>query len=114
MWIAPVGELLLVVFPSDRSLLQPVKVRRIRSFTVPGSRVRCVRSRGSPHPLLPPSPQERISFLPHPKTMTMAGDYEYFASQGKHPLVYALAELVDNALRAMRLAGEPRDPGTHR
>lgn len=32
--------------------------------------------------------------------MTMAGDYEYFASQGKHPFVYALAELVDNALRA--------------
>jgi hypothetical protein len=56
--------------------------------------------------------QERISFMPHPKTMTMAGDYEYFASQGKHPLVYALAELVDNALRAMRMAGE-RSDGAH-
>ena len=50
--------------------------------------------------------------MPHPKTMTMAGDYEYFASQGKHPLVYALAELVDNALRAMRMAGE-RSDGPH-
>lgn len=50
--------------------------------------------------------------MPHPKTMTMAGDYEYFASQGKHPLVYALAELVDNALRAMRMAGE-RNDGPH-
>ncbi|KAK3267358.1 hypothetical protein CYMTET_24075 [Cymbomonas tetramitiformis] len=46
--------------------------------------------------------KERITFQPHPKTMTMAGDYEYFASQGKHPFVYALAELVDNSLRAMR------------
>ena len=24
---------------------------------------------------------ERISFQPHPKTLTMAGDYEYFAAQ---------------------------------
>ena len=25
--------------------------------------------------------QERITFSPHPKTLTMAGDYEYFAAQ---------------------------------
>jgi hypothetical protein len=25
--------------------------------------------------------RERISFQPHPKTLTMAGDYEYFAAQ---------------------------------
>lgn len=25
--------------------------------------------------------KERISFQPHPKTLTMAGDYEYFAAQ---------------------------------
>lgn len=25
--------------------------------------------------------KERISFSPHPKTLTMAGDYEYFAAQ---------------------------------
>lgn len=25
--------------------------------------------------------QERIDFSPHPKTLTMAGDYEYFAAQ---------------------------------
>jgi hypothetical protein len=25
--------------------------------------------------------QERIAFPPHPKTLTMAGDYEYFAAQ---------------------------------
>lgn len=25
--------------------------------------------------------RERISFVPHPKTMTAAGDYEYFAAQ---------------------------------
>jgi hypothetical protein len=27
---------------------------------------------------------ERISFQPHPKTLTMAGDYEYFAAQVRH------------------------------
>ena len=25
--------------------------------------------------------QERISYVPHPKTLTRAGDYEYFAAQ---------------------------------
>lgn len=25
--------------------------------------------------------QERVSFCPHPKTLTMAGDYEYFSAQ---------------------------------
>jgi hypothetical protein len=35
--------------------------------------------------------KERISFNPHPKTLTMAGDYEYFAAQGHHPLAFALA-----------------------
>jgi hypothetical protein len=37
------------------------------------------------------------------------GNYEYFASQAKHPLVYTPAELVDNALRAMRMADERSD-----
>jgi len=46
--------------------------------------------------------QERINFNPHPKTLTMAGDYEYFAAQGQHPLAFALAELIDNALRATK------------
>jgi DNA mismatch repair ATPase MutL len=32
----------------------------------------------------------------------MAGDYEYFAAQGHHPAAYALAELVDNSLRATK------------
>ena len=32
--------------------------------------------------------------------MTMAGDYEYYAAQGRQPLAFAVAELVDNALRA--------------
>jgi len=43
-----------------------------------------------------------VCFNPHPKTLTMAGDYEYFAAQGHHPLAFALAELVDNALRATK------------
>eukprot|EP00878_Enallax_costatus_P028476 GHUV01030760.1.p1 GENE.GHUV01030760.1~~GHUV01030760.1.p1 ORF type:complete len:246 (+),score=76.14 GHUV01030760.1:367-1104(+) len=46
--------------------------------------------------------KERISFNPHPKTLTMAGDYEYFAAQGHAPLAFALAELIDNALRATK------------
>ena len=37
--------------------------------------------------------------------MTMAGDYEYFAAQGRAPFAFAVAELVDNALRAVRLNG---------
>lgn len=93
--------------------------------------------------------RERISFQPHPKTLTMAGDYEYFAAQvwghvcregrerglcgssvrmgrvrspavpppsspsphlqGHHPFVYALAEFVDNSLRATKqCVEEPR------
>ena len=32
----------------------------------------------------------------------MAGDYEYFAAQGRHPFVFALAEFIDNSLRATR------------
>ena len=43
---------------------------------------------------------ERISFVPHPRTITAAGDLEYFASKGKHTVSYALAELIDNALSA--------------
>lgn len=49
-----------------------------------------------------PKKQERVAFTPHPKTLTMAGDYEYFAAQGHHPLAFALAELVDNAIRATK------------
>lgn len=32
----------------------------------------------------------------------MAGDYEYFAAQGHQPSAFALAELIDNALRATK------------
>ena len=52
--------------------------------------------------------KERIHFPPHPKTLTMAGDYEYFAAQGQHPFAYALAELIDNAMRATRNNDEAR------
>ncbi len=38
--------------------------------------------------------QERIDFSPHPKTLTMAGDYEYFAAQASsQALVAALSHL---------------------
>eukprot|EP00873_Tetraselmis_striata_P016358 jgi/Tetstr1/436622/TSEL_025418.t1 len=62
--------------------------------------------------LLDGSVKERINFVPHPKTLTHAGDYEYFADKGQHPLPYAIAELVDNSLQATRqnhLRGVQRD-----
>ena len=54
---------------------------------------------------------EPVSFEPHPKTMTMAGDYEYFSSGGTDPYPFAVAELVDNALRAVRIREEADGPG---
>ena len=45
---------------------------------------------------------EVVSFVPHPKTMTMAGEWEYFAAGSQHPFPYAIAELIDNSLRATR------------
>jgi hypothetical protein len=43
---------------------------------------------------------EDVSFIPHPKTMTMAGEWEYYAAGSQHPFPYAVAELIDNSLRA--------------
>ncbi|KAG2443092.1 hypothetical protein HYH02_009506 [Chlamydomonas schloesseri] len=57
-----------------------------------------------------PPAKERISFIPHPKTLTMAGDYEYFSARGHHPFAFALAELVDNALRATK-GQQPQQQG---
>jgi structural maintenance of chromosomes flexible hinge domain-containing protein 1 len=45
---------------------------------------------------------EDVSFVPHPKTMTMAGEWEYYAAGSQHPFPYAVAELIDNSLRATR------------
>eukprot|EP00892_Ulva_mutabilis_P012666 jgi/Ulvmu1/9772/UM056_0012.1 len=45
---------------------------------------------------------EEVSFVPHPKTMTKAGEWEYFAAGSQHPFPYAVAELIDNSLRATR------------
>lgn len=45
---------------------------------------------------------EEVSFIPHPKTMTMAGEWEYFAAGSQHPFPYAVAELIDNSLRATK------------
>eukprot|EP00215_Chloropicon_roscoffensis_P011967 CAMPEP_0196648848 /NCGR_PEP_ID=MMETSP1085-20130531/14334_1 /TAXON_ID=41879 ORGANISM="Pycnococcus sp, Strain CCMP1998" /NCGR_SAMPLE_ID=MMETSP1085 /ASSEMBLY_ACC=CAM_ASM_000807 /LENGTH=72 /DNA_ID=CAMNT_0041978677 /DNA_START=11 /DNA_END=226 /DNA_ORIENTATION=+ len=56
--------------------------------------------------------RERISFVPHPRTLTAAGDLEYFTSQrGKQTVSYALAELVDNALSATAGQGEEGEHG---
>ncbi|KAM6457251.1 structural maintenance of chromosomes flexible hinge domain-containing protein 1 isoform 3-T4 [Liasis olivaceus] len=43
---------------------------------------------------------ERIEFVPHYDTILKSGMYEYYASEGKNPLPFALAELIDNALSA--------------
>ena len=44
----------------------------------------------------------------------MAGDYEYFAAQGHHPLAFALAELIDNSLRATKSNHQPIAAGSSR
>ena len=54
----------------------------------------------APHPDI--TSHEEVSFVPHPKTMTMAGEWEYFAAGSQHPFPYAIAELIDNSLRATR------------
>ncbi len=38
--------------------------------------------------------QERIDFSPHPKTLTMAGDYEYFAAQASSQALVAVLKAV--------------------
>lgn len=45
---------------------------------------------------------EDASFIPHPKGMTMAAEWDYFAAGAQHPFPYAVAELIDNSLRATR------------
>eukprot|EP00039_Didymoeca_costata_P011217 m.156691 g.156691 ORF g.156691 m.156691 type:complete len:2039 (-) comp15102_c0_seq1:220-6336(-) len=42
----------------------------------------------------------KASFQPHHNTIVKSGAYEYFASNGRNPLAYAMAELVDNSLAA--------------
>ena len=43
--------------------------------------------------------QERISFNPHPKTLTMAGDYEYFAAQVGHLISCPCSKTMASGLR---------------
>lgn len=40
--------------------------------------------------------------------MTKAGEWEYFAAGSQHPFPYAVAELIDNSLRATRHNTEAR------
>ncbi|XP_071341029.1 structural maintenance of chromosomes flexible hinge domain-containing protein 1 isoform X2 [Trachinotus anak] len=49
---------------------------------------------------LPVAMKEHIMFRPHYDTLTQCGTYEYYSSEGKNSLPYALAELIDNALSA--------------
>jgi hypothetical protein len=50
--------------------------------------------------------KERICFQPHPKTLTMAGDYEYFAAQVCRLLPWTL--ISDCCLTEVRpCAGPP-------
>ncbi|KAF7669972.1 hypothetical protein LDENG_00105580 [Lucifuga dentata] len=50
--------------------------------------------------VLPGAREEHIMFLPHYDTLVRSGMYEYYASEGKNPLPYTIAELIDNALSA--------------
>ncbi|PIK45244.1 putative structural maintenance of chromosomes flexible hinge domain-containing protein 1, partial [Apostichopus japonicus] len=58
-------------------------------------------------PLLAPT-KERIDYLPHYDTLVKSGMYEYYASEGKNPLPFAFAELIDNALTATNENAGPR------
>jgi structural maintenance of chromosomes flexible hinge domain-containing protein 1 len=66
----------------------------------PKDRVLYYQTPDNPHPSV--TAAEEVSFVPHPKTMTMAGEWEYFAAGSQHPFPYAIAELVDNSLQATR------------
>ncbi|XP_053716639.1 structural maintenance of chromosomes flexible hinge domain-containing protein 1 isoform X1 [Synchiropus splendidus] len=44
--------------------------------------------------------EERINIQPHYDTLLKSGLHEYYASEGRDPLPYTLAELVDNSLSA--------------
>ncbi|KAM9332497.1 structural maintenance of chromosomes flexible hinge domain-containing protein 1 isoform 1-T1 [Pholidichthys leucotaenia] len=50
--------------------------------------------------ILQAATEEYISFTPHHHTMTKSGPFEYYSSENKKPLPYALGELIDNALSA--------------
>ena len=84
---------LLLIGPDDRLLQTQSDVDALPTHAV----IRAVMPSSLAAPV-----KERIFFPPHPKTLTMAGDYEYFAAEGTHPFAYALAELIDNAMRATR------------
>ncbi|XP_053198801.1 LOW QUALITY PROTEIN: structural maintenance of chromosomes flexible hinge domain-containing protein 1 [Scomber japonicus] len=49
---------------------------------------------------LPAAREETITFQPHYDTLIQSGTYEYYASNDKNSLPYALAELIDNSLSA--------------
>ncbi|XP_068604361.1 structural maintenance of chromosomes flexible hinge domain-containing protein 1 [Brachionichthys hirsutus] len=44
--------------------------------------------------------KELITFTPHYDTLVRAGTYEYYMSEGRVPLPYAIAEFIDNSLTA--------------
>ncbi|KAM3593729.1 uncharacterized protein V6R79_020255 [Siganus canaliculatus] len=43
---------------------------------------------------------EQVNYTPHYDTLIRGGEFNYNVSEGKNPLPYAIAELVDNALWA--------------
>lgn len=72
----------------------------------PAGAVLCV-AHGAPGELSTPG-QEVVSFQPHPKTLTMAGDYEYFAAQArKRGLLPALVAAAHAAPARMHKLHKP-------
>lgn len=47
----------------------------------------------------------KANIQPHHHTITDAGNYEYFASNGRSAMAYVLAELIDNSLAATSKLG---------
>ncbi|KAG7523924.1 structural maintenance of chromosomes flexible hinge domain-containing protein 1 [Solea senegalensis] len=84
---------ILVLATTDRTVLDFDKFAELQD----GETLYLLHNENQP---LPVAVEEHIKFTPHFETLIQSGIHEYYASEGKKPLPYALAELIDNALSA--------------
>ncbi|XP_059182783.1 structural maintenance of chromosomes flexible hinge domain-containing protein 1 isoform X2 [Centropristis striata] len=82
-----------VLTTSDRTVLDFDKFEKLQD----GSTILLLQQEDQ---ALAAATEEEISFMPHYDTLIRCGMYEYYASDGRQPLAYALAELIDNSLSA--------------
>lgn len=82
-----------VVVTTDRTGLDHEKFQEVRDCST------LLLLQNKNQPLSMPT-KEHIKFTPHHNTLIEGGMFEYYASQGRNPLPYILAELIDNAVMA--------------